>query len=98
MRPRLIAAENHLDGGALMLLGLASMRPRLIAAENPRCGHTRTSSILTGFNEAAADCRGKRNDETGVIVYDSGASMRPRLIAAENISTHLYLNLFYMLQ
>ena len=62
---------------------MASMRPRLIAAENVGMG-LQCNTAWQGFNEAAADCRGKRQifSKTKIMAE---ASMRPRLIAAENL-------------
>ena len=60
----------------------ASMRPRPDAAEKPP-GRGRRSGRRSGFNEAAARCRGKAQIRTPVGVVEHGASMRPRPDAAE---------------
>ena len=84
MRPRPDAAENPTfyrarPAGA----GRASMRPRPDAAENQTWkASTRTNQ--TGFNEAAARCRGKPRRRAGRPAPDRQASMRPRPDAAEN--------------
>ena len=58
MRPRLIAAENAQAAREAVAADAASMRPRLIAAEN-NLMMASSEEIKKGFNEAAADCRGK---------------------------------------
>ena len=61
MRPRPDAAENAHPGQDLAAGSRASMRPRPDAAENSR-GVARSVFGVPRFNEAAARCRGKRNN------------------------------------
>ena len=58
MRPRPDAAENHGAPGGWRCPLRASMRPRPDAAENYPAD-TRCNRENSGFNEAAARCRGK---------------------------------------
>ena len=60
----------------------ASMRPRLFTAENG-CMPSASHSAMSGFNEAAALHRGKREAELAAKRRRL-ASMRPRLFTAEN--------------
>ena len=62
----------------------ASMRPRPDAAENESLWDRMQAAIREGFNEAAARCRGKRQDRGLVGGPEPVASMRPRPDAAEN--------------
>ena len=83
MRPRPMTAENgHHIHGVRRLPRRASMRPRPMTAENinqPR----RENRVRRGFNEAAADDRGKQpGPVTGPRLQE--ASMRPRPMTAEN--------------
>ncbi len=59
MRPRLRAAENTVTEYLQLILPIASMRPRLRAAENISRRKALTAGC-PGFNEAAAESRGKR--------------------------------------
>ena len=60
MRPRRMAAENASGSAEHVRLGAASMRPRRMAAENAPRSRTRRR-WPGGFNEAAANGRGKRH-------------------------------------
>ena len=83
MRPRPMTAENRdFPTGGRPAPG-ASMRPRPMTAEN----HERQGDGTAGgggFNEAAADDRGKPCHVLNTVVPPSGASMRPRPMTAEN--------------
>ena len=59
MRPRPDAAENARPGELRDRFADASMRPRPDAAENPRLHDDGGREWRSGFNEAAARCRGK---------------------------------------
>ena len=85
MRPRPDAAENLQDAVFDVQAYFASMRPRPDAAENSTGGHV-LFQRSSGFNEAAARCRGKlsvlpQRERGEGLRY---ASMRPRPDAAEN--------------
>ena len=82
MRPRPDAAENLRREHRSAPARLASMRPRPDAAENSSLDG-RSLVRLPRFNEAAARCRGKPEDELDDAIT-SEASMRPRPDAAEN--------------
>ena len=62
------------------------MRPRPDAAEN-RWSFETVRSSATGFNEAAARCRGKPRGASSANQGPPLASMRPRPDAAENASS-----------
>ena len=64
MRPRPDATENAGDRNAWLEAGDASMRPRPDATENVS-GPWSLPLTLTGFNEAAARCHGKRHRDGG---------------------------------
>ena len=83
MRPRPDAAEKQ-DGqsGCGGLLVAASMRPRPDAAEK-LTSVARTPRKSSGFNEAAARCRGKTLTKWLESLRRVRASMRPRPDAAE---------------
>ena len=65
MRPRRIAAENTLVNGPTIAGEVASMRPRRIAAENAT-GPFLNRLGCPGFNEAAANRRGKPGKAGGM--------------------------------
>ena len=84
MRPRPDAAENAAGRrDPLQPARQASMRPRPDAAENT-AGAQRRGPPMTGFNEAAARCRGKQPGTETPGQAARPASMRPRPDAAEN--------------
>ena len=82
MRPRPDAAENAGLAAPAGSADPASMRPRPDAAENAAASCCRTCRP-SGFNEAAARCRGKHTLPTDGA-GGRRASMRPRPDAAEN--------------
>ena len=59
MRPRPDAAENAAVACAQTDADQASMRPRPDAAENLLAADAAGEVAASGFNEAAARCRGK---------------------------------------
>ena len=77
-----MTAENISGVAPSPSLARASMRPRPMTAENGRID-SRTAAGHCGFNEAAADDRGKL-DQAARRIELRAASMRPRPMTAEN--------------